>query len=591
MSSFIPSPRIFPWRNWREFENVYQLVLTFAGHMNDSSIDSVSMSDSKVRKEEARLAVIEKLTEWHSRSRCPNAVTATFSLAQLDWVSSKAVLQKETLSPLQLAAAATISRVINALSDSAQSGVFASSISELMKKAGVARWIVDIRHDCSHGAMPSIPVLKLAADYILDYVIHEYWTPQSKLASVPRLPKDDTLLDPIYLQDKDEKTSASTGARRKGDKTAVSSKRKREEDITRLHFREKAHIWRQTLDSIRLSANNGSGGGGGGGGGGGQFSTSPKSSPTSASQSRLQAAIISSLRLVDIDTLEQQESDNGVDNEMQDSITRFPPILQIIIDESAKLKVLTEGITRIVQITVMDYFYSLSKGISFPIARYVFMVRMFSIQAASPDATLRALTFILDETFRIESSLISQKFDLVKFLTSRHWASYFDDVLSKRSSFESTSFDISSSITPTVDDDIHDLSQWTRSLWSQLDNPVPIETLFGFIESSKTTHIASGRRNKRKSVGAEQALETIEGMEVKVSEESQMTLPLNTTILLDRCLFFPLIKAAMNTKSSSLLLHIEKCGFLPLVKKQSKNQEEIDSNDKSNTRKKPRWRL
>jgi hypothetical protein len=55
MSTYIPSPRIFPWRNWREFENVYQLVLIFAGHINDSSIDTC-MSDSMVRKFRSKMS-------------------------------------------------------------------------------------------------------------------------------------------------------------------------------------------------------------------------------------------------------------------------------------------------------------------------------------------------------------------------------------------------------------------------------------------------------------------------------------------------------------------------------------------------------
>ena len=581
----MPSPRILPWRNWREFDEVCTLVLALAGRLSNSSVTTTEDPVRRLSRDDARVVLIEKLAEWHSRSKCPNAVTATFALAQLDWSSSAAALQRETLSPLQLAAAATISRVINALSDSAQSGVFASSISELMKKAGVARWIVDIRHDCSHGAMPSIPVLRLAADYILDYVINEYWLPQSKLAAVPKM--DDIQVDFTT-------TIIHNGiSRRKGEKggkEGVGVKRKRTEDSTRLYFREHSQSWRRALESISLSA----GGGGGGGSNSGIAGTSPKSSPTSAAPSRLQNLLTAVLRLVDFQHLEQLSA-----VEVEDSTTLFPPALQVIIDESTRNKVLSEGITRIVHVTVMQFFEHISRGLNESVSLQLFMVRMFSIQAVSPDATLRALSFMLNDEFKLEMQSKAHRTELVKLLMSRHWASYFDASLAKRSGFEQSlgegvptiSSSSSSLSTSATDEDIHDIAQWPKTLLSQLDEPAPAETLFGYMSSSGAKSIGTGgasigKKGRKRSTGgaiADAVGGGGGGGGGDIDEDNQSTPRSSTCLFLDRCLLFPLMMTTIRDEGEgNLLSYIEKSGLLPLI-----DQERGQSTGKS---KHPRWR-
>jgi len=570
--SFVPSPRILPWRNWREFEEVCFLVLAFAGRFNSGSASSShgELFDNLSRSD-ARIALIEKLAEWHSRSRCPNAITATYSLALLDWSSSKAILERETLSSLQLAAAATISRVINALSDSAQTGVFASSISELMKKAGVARWIVDIRHDCSHGAMPSVPVLKLAADYILDYVINEYWLPQSKLAAVPTLDVIPLNVN-VSRGDSQQRLSINGGSRQKGDKTSSGVKRKRTEDLTRLYFREHSQSWRRALESINLSA-----GGGGGGASGGAIGTSPKSSPSSAGSSRLQNLLTAALRLVDLEHIEQLHS---VETE-EDSTSLFPHPVQVIVDESAKNKVLSEGITRIVQITVMHYFEYISNGSDESVAMHLFLVRMFSIQAVSPDATLRALTFILNDEFKLDSKFKAHRTGIVKFLMSRHWASYFDAKLAKRSGFELLSTGDEPSLSNnSTDEDIHDIAQWPKAFRSHLEAPAPVETLFGYIDSNgaSKSYGATGKKTRRGSGGVSATV--AEKGEVDISENNQLMPRSSAVLFLDRCLILPLMMTSV--KDENLHTHFEKGGLLPLV--------DQDRGICSERMKHPRWR-
>jgi hypothetical protein len=574
--SFVPSPRILPWRNWREFEEVCFLVLAFAGRFNSGSASS-SHGElfENLSRSDARIALIEKLAEWHSRSRCPNAITATYSLALLDWSSSKAILERETLSSLQLAAAATISRVINALSDSAQTGVFASSISELMKKAGVARWIVDIRHDCSHGAMPSVPVLKLAANYILDYVINEYWLPQSKLAAVPTLDVIPLNVN-VSRGDSQQRLSINGGSRQKGDKTGSGVKRKRTEDLTRLYFREHSQSWRRALESINLSA-----GGGSGVASSGAVGTSPKSSPTSAGSSRLQNLLTAALRLIDLEHIEQL---NSVDTE-EDSTSLFPHPVQVIVDESAKNKVLSEGITRIVQITVMHYFEYISNGSDESVVLHLFLVRMFSIQAVSPDATLRALTFILNDEFKLDSNLKAHRTEIVKFLMSRHWASYFDAKLAKRSGFEllSTGEEMStpSSLSNnTTDEDIHDIAQWPKAFRSHLEALAPVETLFGYIDSNcaSKSNGANGKKTRRGSGGVSATV--AEKGEADITENNQLMPRSSAVLFLDRSLILPLMMTSV--KDEKLRSHFEKGGLLPLV-----DQERGICSERT---KHPRWR-
>jgi ribosomal biogenesis protein LAS1 len=53
----------------------------------------------------------------------------------------------------------------------------AAPISVLCGKMGIAGWLVDIRHEASHNALPTLGALRLAASTLLEFLKSEYWIP------------------------------------------------------------------------------------------------------------------------------------------------------------------------------------------------------------------------------------------------------------------------------------------------------------------------------------------------------------------------------------------------------------------------------
>ena len=44
---------------------------------------------------------------------------------------------------------------------------------------GLPRILVDVRHEASHNELPSLPLLRLAADSALTWLAHSYWQAQA----------------------------------------------------------------------------------------------------------------------------------------------------------------------------------------------------------------------------------------------------------------------------------------------------------------------------------------------------------------------------------------------------------------------------
>lgn len=78
----------------------------------------------------------------------------------------------------RLALAMLIVRSVNILADSVQQGAHAASISDLASRLGLPRWLVDIRHEATHGGLPSMHTCRLAREALLAWFKDKYWTPQ-----------------------------------------------------------------------------------------------------------------------------------------------------------------------------------------------------------------------------------------------------------------------------------------------------------------------------------------------------------------------------------------------------------------------------
>lgn len=186
---YLPTPRLLPWDSWQAFGVVVRLL-------DAAGTDPVS-----------RQQLIGILQAWQSRGRTPIGVSTTLAILcciQDDLHSSNHAATTSSgafvLTGAHLSAATAVTRFINSLADTAQTGQYAASIADLMRKLSVARWLVDIRHEAAHGALPSLPTLRLACAYVMSFLREHYWNAQLQAvtASAGALPSSgDDAAEPI----------------------------------------------------------------------------------------------------------------------------------------------------------------------------------------------------------------------------------------------------------------------------------------------------------------------------------------------------------------------------------------------------------
>eukprot|EP01135_Chromosphaera_perkinsii_P003524 Nk52_evm24s246 gene=Nk52_evmTU24s246 len=132
---------------------------------------------------ERRQEGVDSVLCWKARGgkQLPVAVECTADFVKLlitDHISSTnggAMLNSRSLSFLYSMA---FIRFFNGVVDLCQKGSHAKSVAALGEVLGLPDWFVDIRHEATHMAMPSLPVLRLGAERALAWLYTNYWTAQ-----------------------------------------------------------------------------------------------------------------------------------------------------------------------------------------------------------------------------------------------------------------------------------------------------------------------------------------------------------------------------------------------------------------------------
>eukprot|EP00127_Corallochytrium_limacisporum_P003048 Clim_evm4s145 gene=Clim_evmTU4s145 len=164
-----------PWRDAREWYTVCKQLYS-------SEKDEVA-------------AGIHRVSAWKLRGKCPVAIECTADLRQIllfsqqherdNEISHSRKRRKtdETWDGKQvtrMALSMAIVRFINGIVDKDQRGQYARSIAGIAEGIGLPVWIVDIRHSVTHGKLPSMETLSLAAEACVDWLLNEYWAPQTE---------------------------------------------------------------------------------------------------------------------------------------------------------------------------------------------------------------------------------------------------------------------------------------------------------------------------------------------------------------------------------------------------------------------------
>ncbi|EEB06538.1 Las1-like protein [Schizosaccharomyces japonicus yFS275] len=145
--------KVVPWRSTTEF--LYLMSCFYAEDGTGEPPEAQSLYRG-----------VEIVRAWSTRGRVPHSVEST----------SQLVMALLTEGPSQrLSLALSLSRFVSGLLDPIQQSQFAIPMSTLAKTLGLPAFFVEIRHAITHEELPSLPVLRVAAQRALQWLYEHYW--------------------------------------------------------------------------------------------------------------------------------------------------------------------------------------------------------------------------------------------------------------------------------------------------------------------------------------------------------------------------------------------------------------------------------
>ena len=110
---------------------------------------------------------------WMHRGACPQAVESTALLVEsirLDQAHAPTYGVRATY-------AMALTRFVNSVADSFQTGMYAQSIGAIAERIGLPQWLVQVRHSATHEELPSLEVCRDASAIALGWLDQHYWQP------------------------------------------------------------------------------------------------------------------------------------------------------------------------------------------------------------------------------------------------------------------------------------------------------------------------------------------------------------------------------------------------------------------------------
>eukprot|EP00904_Undaria_pinnatifida_P007944 jgi/Undpi1/427/HiC_scaffold_1.g00423.m1 len=193
-------PRMIPWRDWEEWYRVKALLFSHEPYL--------------------RYLGVQHVAAWRSRERVPHAVETTSQLVEVR-LNDAAPLGGGVAGPsrseeeLRLVYSAVIIRAINGLTGHEQKTGHAIPVSSLAREIGIPTWLVDIRHEAAHKQLPGIVILRLASDFLVDYLWGRYWGPQAEHLGFVRNAFDQLISRYKATSESDASTPCNTASGKK----------------------------------------------------------------------------------------------------------------------------------------------------------------------------------------------------------------------------------------------------------------------------------------------------------------------------------------------------------------------------------------
>jgi len=162
------SARLVPWRTTREW-----FVVADALAPRQGTCDAVG--DDECASTSSVSTALDVVNAWRARGRVPLAVDVTATL--ISTIRRDRAREAVDEATLRLTYAMTLIRLVNGATDTSQ-GRFAAPIATLAAKIGLPRELVDLRHDATHDALPTLRALRRGAMSALAWCRRAYWDAQ-----------------------------------------------------------------------------------------------------------------------------------------------------------------------------------------------------------------------------------------------------------------------------------------------------------------------------------------------------------------------------------------------------------------------------
>jgi len=180
------SSRLAPWTSTREWRRVADALVgaddgtTARGGGADAERD-----DAAGRTTSEESLALRTVDAWRARGRVPLAVDVTAALVDAmrrddGSTASSSSSRGDGGRGARLEYAMTLVRLVNGAVDPTQKGRYAAPIATLASKIHLPQELVDLRHEATHDALPSLRALRRGARLALAWCRTWYWDKQRR---------------------------------------------------------------------------------------------------------------------------------------------------------------------------------------------------------------------------------------------------------------------------------------------------------------------------------------------------------------------------------------------------------------------------
>jgi len=149
--------KVVPWKTDTEWMNLHQLI--YKHHDYQKALDIITCYMIRCSK-----------LAWAL------PVTANFLSVKIAQTQQSENTSNNRL--IHLSMASCLVQFIGYVIEKRYKNQQKSSMIQIAKSVNIPDWVIEVRHDCSHGVLPSQTILQSCLDECFNWITDNYWTPQ-----------------------------------------------------------------------------------------------------------------------------------------------------------------------------------------------------------------------------------------------------------------------------------------------------------------------------------------------------------------------------------------------------------------------------